>query len=71
MAAHPIGDVLMSRQVNDRGLLQERLGDVLERMNEVLRPQVPLEPTVGDEFQACFEVRRTGRGGGRRERRLR
>jgi hypothetical protein len=50
-----IGDVVASRQAGDRGLLQRSLGDVLERMNEELSPPVPLWPTIGDEFQACFE----------------
>lgn len=45
----------MSRQVEDRGLLQERLGEVLEQMNAMFMPHIPLEPTLGDEFQACFD----------------
>lgn len=50
-----IGDVVESRQAENRGLLQKRLSTALDEMNAVLEPRVPLEPTVGDEFQACFE----------------
>jgi hypothetical protein len=49
-----IGDVVGSRQTADRSLLQQRLGEVLGEMNGVLKPRIPLEPTVGDEFQASF-----------------
>jgi SatD family (SatD) len=50
-----IGDVVESRQTTDRRLLQRRLGGVMEEMNHELEPQVPFEPTLGDEFQACFD----------------
>lgn len=50
-----IGDVVGSRRVEDRALLQQHLAKALEQMNLVLEPRVPLEPTVGDEFQACFD----------------
>jgi hypothetical protein len=49
-----IGDVVGSRRVSDRGLLQKRLDEALGQMNGVLAPPIPLELTVGDEFQACF-----------------
>src|SRR4051794_18113780 len=49
-----IGDVVESRQAEDRASLQRCLGEVFEEMNGVLEPRVPFEPTIGDEFQACF-----------------
>lgn len=49
-----IGDVVGSRATNDRRLLQSQLGESLERMNAALEPAIPLETTIGDEFQACF-----------------
>ncbi|HEX8050699.1 MAG TPA: SatD family protein [Solirubrobacterales bacterium] len=54
MAFTLIGDIVASRQVDDRALLQERLAEVLRRSNTELRPKVRFEPTIGDEFQACF-----------------
>lgn len=50
-----IGDIVASRQVADRELLQTQLARVLGELNEVLSPMMPLEPTVGDEFQGVFE----------------
>lgn len=50
-----IGDVVESRRAEDRGLLQDRLAGVLQEMNGVLEPRIPLQPTIGDEFQACFD----------------
>ncbi len=50
-----IGDMVASRQARDRGMLQKRLEKALGRMNDALSPRVPLEPTLGDEFQACFD----------------
>lgn len=50
-----IGDMVGSRQVKDRVRLQEQLDEVLRELNDVLLPKVPLEPTIGDEFQACFD----------------
>ena len=49
-----IGDIVASRRASDRSRLQAQVGEALERMNAVLEPRVPLEPTIGDEFQACF-----------------
>jgi hypothetical protein len=50
-----IGDLVGSRRVEERSLLQERLGAALARMNAAMKPRVPLEPTLGDEFQGCFD----------------
>lgn len=50
-----IGDVIASRHFGDRARLQVSIDEVLERMNEVLMPSVAFEPTIGDEFQACFD----------------
>lgn len=50
-----IGDLVESRQAKDRRLLQRRLGGVMKEMNRELEPRVPFEPTIGDEFQACFD----------------
>jgi hypothetical protein len=50
-----IGDVIASRQTGDRRLLQQRLDTVLGEVNDRLMPLVPLEPTIGDEFQASFD----------------
>lgn len=50
-----IGDLIGSRRAENRSVLQGELGAALEEMNGVLEPRVRLEPTVGDEFQACFD----------------
>lgn len=50
-----IGDVIASRKVENRSLLQGRLMEVLADLNDVLDPKMPLELTVGDEFQATFD----------------
>ncbi len=50
-----IGDVIGSRQRQDRRRLQGRLGEVLDRVNYLLEPSIPLEPTLGDEFQGGFD----------------
>jgi len=44
-----------SRRASDRRLLQTRLDAVLKEVNELLKPPVPLEPTIGDEFQGSFD----------------
>jgi hypothetical protein len=49
-----IGDVVASRLATDRAALHARLADVLEQVNDHLRPTVPLRVTVGDEDQGCF-----------------
>ena len=49
-----IGDLVGSRTLSDRGGAQERLGHVLDEVNQALSPAQPLEPTVGDEFQGGF-----------------
>ena len=55
MAFTLIGDIVASREVADRDKLQGRLAEVLRGLTEVLTPTMPLEPTVGDEFQGGFE----------------
>jgi hypothetical protein len=50
-----IGDVVGSRRASDRDLLQRSLSRSLRELNRALNPSVPFEPTVGDEFQACFD----------------
>jgi hypothetical protein len=50
-----IGDLVGSRGFQDRSDLQLRLAAALEKMNGVLEPRIPLEATIGDEFQACFD----------------
>jgi hypothetical protein len=50
-----IGDLVASRRAGDRRLLQSRLDAVLDEVNKILKPVVPLEPTIGDEFQASFD----------------
>ena len=50
-----IGDVIGSRQIEDRGQLQRRLSEMLEALNQ--RKDAPLSPytiTLGDEFQAVY-----------------
>lgn len=49
-----IGDIVGSRQVDDRPALQKQLRAVLRQMNTDLKPALRLEPTIGDEFQGGF-----------------
>ena len=49
-----IGDVVGSRQIEDRAELHHHLERLLGRANDELRPLVPLRITVGDEYQGCF-----------------
>jgi len=51
-----IGDVVGSRGAVDRSALQEELKRVLIRINREIKPALPLEPTLGDEFQGCFDT---------------
>lgn len=51
-----IGDVVGSRDAADRAALQKQLKAVLIRINRELQPALPLEPTLGDEFQGCFDT---------------
>jgi SatD family protein len=51
-----IGDVVGSRDASDRPALQKGLKSVLIRINRELEPALPLEPTLGDEFQGCFDT---------------
>ena len=55
MAFTLIGDIVASREVASRESLQKQLAGVLEELNEILAPKMPLEPTLGDEFQAGFD----------------
>jgi hypothetical protein len=50
-----IGDVVGSRGHLDRGILQGRLTDALERTNALVPAVQPLVVTVGDEFQGLYE----------------
>src|SRR5436190_23857223 len=50
-----IGDVVGSRAASDRSALQANLKRVLIRINREVQPALPLEPTLGDEFQGCFD----------------
>lgn len=49
-----IGDLIASRQAKSRAALQRSLDRALRSVNELFDPAQPLEPTVGDEFQAAF-----------------
>lgn len=51
-----IGDVVGSRDASDRPALQRKLKSVLIRINREIKPALPLEPTLGDEFQGCFDT---------------
>lgn len=51
-----IGDVVGSRDALDRSALQKELKSVLIRVNREIKPALPLEPTLGDEFQGCFDT---------------
>jgi hypothetical protein len=50
-----IGDVVGSRAAADRTALHTRLAALLETANHEVEPVVPLQITVGDEYQGCFE----------------
>lgn len=49
-----IVDVAKSRSHPDRRALQSSLEQSLERVNSLVESVQPLEPTVGDEFQAAY-----------------
>ncbi len=49
-----IGDVVRSRDLDDRGGAQTRLGQVLADVNGIVETEQELEATVGDEFQGAF-----------------
>lgn len=49
-----IGDVVDSRSIEDRAAFQDHLATVLDQVTAALRPEQPLEPTVGDELQGAF-----------------
>ena len=51
-----IGDIVASKQAPDRAALQKRLVTVLRAVNEAVPSIQPLEPTLGDEFQAVYET---------------
>jgi hypothetical protein len=53
-AATLIGDLVGSREFEDRSGLQRSLDSVLDAFSAVLKPLEPLEATVGDEFQGVF-----------------
>lgn len=49
-----IGDVVGSRELDDRAGAQRRIGAVLTEVTGQVPHVQPLEPTVGDEFQGAF-----------------
>lgn len=49
-----IVDVSKSRSHADRAELQRQIQDAFGRVNEVVAADQPLEPTIGDEFQAAY-----------------
>jgi SatD family (SatD) len=51
-----IGDIVGSRGASDRPALQKKLNSTLNRINREIKPALPLEPTLGDEFQGCFDT---------------
>jgi hypothetical protein len=50
-----IGDLIASRQAENRLDLQNELRRALKRVNWVVKPLQPLETTVGDEFQGVYQ----------------
>ena len=52
-----IGDIVSSKQITDRALIQERLAAALEELNNRQDPDLasPYTITLGDEFQAVFD----------------
>lgn len=51
-----IGDLVGSRQLDDRRAVQRDLSTALDEVTELLSPVQALEPTVGDEFQGAFST---------------
>lgn len=49
-----IGDVVASRLVPDRDVLQQRVRAALQRVNAQVPPVQPLDVTLGDEFQGTY-----------------
>ncbi|WP_180357540.1 SatD family protein [Streptomyces sp. NP160] len=49
-----IGDLVGSRRAADRAALQRSLVAVLHDVNSLVPALQPLEPTIGDEFQATY-----------------
>lgn len=49
-----IGDLVASRSVPSRTVVQDRVGAALSRVAEIVPPIDRIEPTVGDEFQGAF-----------------
>lgn len=49
-----IGDLVASRTTPARDEVHDRVAAALARTNDLLAPEQPLEPTVGDEFQGGF-----------------
>ena len=52
-----IGDVVRSRELRERGAIQGRLRDGIDRVNEVFAPQIASKfvLTIGDEFQGLLK----------------
>ena len=49
-----VGDVVASREAEDRAALHASVQGALAATNNVVRPVHPLTPTVGDEFQGTY-----------------
>ena len=49
-----IGDVVSSREADDRAALHARVLELIESVNSELAPITPLRFTVGDEYQGAF-----------------
>ncbi len=49
-----IGDLVHSREADDRDDLHERLTNALEVVNQTFAPVTPLRIQLGDEFQGAF-----------------
>lgn len=50
-----IGDIVASREAEDRRQLHELVREVLRQVNTYLPFLQPLSPTVGDEFQGVYQ----------------
>ena len=50
-----IVDISQSRSHADRRALQTLIEQAFARVNEIVPPDQPLQPTVGDEFQAAYD----------------
>ncbi|WP_206673456.1 SatD family protein [Pseudactinotalea terrae] len=51
-----IGDIIGSRDVDNRSALHERLRTVIAEVNADMTPAAPIRITVGDEYQGVFDT---------------